>query len=109
MQFPSQSGSLRAGHSDLPVHGPGMTARVALSDTPHADQRVSATTQHEFLQIAYPFKVAYLTRREYTLPQPLYPLLLIAPVDAIPVQRAFWSVHHHLAIRVGDTIGHDHG
>src|ERR1700739_5168989 len=109
MQFRSQGGPLRVGRYDQPVHAWGVTARVALSDAPRADQRVSTTTQHEFLQIANPFEVACLTCREYTLPQPLYPLFLITPIDAIPVQRAFWSVHHHLALRAAADVGHNNG
>ncbi len=60
---------LARGGQDHPTVDPGRLAScVDLRDPSHADQRVSARAEHQFLQVADPFEVPCLRCREDSLP-----------------------------------------
>jgi hypothetical protein len=64
----SQRRPVTGGQRDLPVYPGCPAAGVALAYLPHADQRVGAAAQHQFLEIADLFPVARLRRLEDPLP-----------------------------------------
>ena len=82
------------GRNDLPVDTRRLAASIVLRDPPHADQRVSAGPEHQFLQTADLLQVPRLARREDPLPQALYVPLHGTPRNSVPVHRsARRSVH----------------
>src|SRR5450756_2683687 len=71
----------RRGQRDLSVDARRRAACIALGDPPHADQRVSAGPEHQLLQIADPFEVPSLRRREDPLTQSPYVLFDSTPLN----------------------------
>ena len=87
-----------------------MAAGVALGHPPHAHQRVGARAQHQLLQVADPFEVPRLRRREDPLAQPPYARLDRTPINSVPVKaRVLWSVHHADMIVVASNLSSGSG
>jgi hypothetical protein len=86
--------SLR-GQRHLPVDARRHAASIDFRHPPHADQRVRAGPEHQLLQVADPFQVPRLRRREDPLPQPPYVALRREPSHALPAPGpVLRSVHH---------------
>jgi hypothetical protein len=86
---------LLPGHHHDPSIDPGrLAASIDLRHPPHAQQSVRTGTQHQPLQVADPFQVPGLRRREDSLPQPPYVVLDPTPIHSVPVQDiVLRSVH----------------
>ena len=102
MLHPQRQGRLaRSGQHDLPVHTGGHAASILLRHPPHADQRVGVRTEHQLLQIADPFEVPCLTRRENPLPQTAHVLLGGTPINSVPLHK---NVRRSVHVS-GDRLG----
>ena len=91
----------RRGHHHRPVDARRLAASIELGHPPHAHQRVGAGPEHQLLQVADPFEVPRLRRREDPLPQTPYGLLGCPPAHSVPARRTVLrSVHHHRGVQL---------
>lgn len=82
-----------------------LSASIDLRHASHAQQRVGAGKEHQFLQIADLLEVPRLRCREDALPQPPYVLFDLLPVDGLPVGEVVLGSVHHGGARRGNRNG----
>ena len=88
------------GEHHLPVHARRLASSIALRHPPHTQERVSARTKHQLLQVTDPLQVPRPTCREDPLAQTPYALLTGTPINSVPVENlVLWSVHPAYAWR----------
>ncbi len=86
------------GQRDLSIDPGRLTASIALGRLPHADQRVAPAPQQQLLQVPDRGQVPVLRRREDSLPQSPYVVLMVPPIDGFPREgHVLGSVHHRVS------------